>query len=70
MSNLRFVIQEEGEETKNLSFAGKYTVKDLEKVYLDLIEIDKEWLRFGSPPNGFVSRKKSIKSVFLEESGN
>jgi len=67
MSKLRFLVQETGEEAKSLMYTGKYTVKDLEGVYVDLIDQDTKWFRFGSPPNGFITRKDSIKSVFLEE---
>jgi hypothetical protein len=67
MSKLRFVIQETGEQTKSLDFSGKYTVKDLEAVYVDLLEMDNKWFRFGSPPTGFITKKEYIKSVFLEE---
>jgi hypothetical protein len=68
MSRLRFVVQEEGEVTKELKFAGEYNVKDLEKIFLSLVDSADEWFSFRSQPNGFIIRKKNIKSVFLEES--
>jgi hypothetical protein len=64
---LRFVIQEKDESTKELKFSGDYDVKDLEDVYKKLIDTKTAWLVFQSPPNGVVTRKEYIKSIFLEE---
>ena len=64
---LSFIIQEENEEPKTLEYAGKYTTKDLEKVFLELINNENDWFAFKSKPNGFVTRKKYIKTVLLRE---
>jgi hypothetical protein len=64
---LRFVMQEKGEGTKELKFSGDYEIRDLEDVYKRLLDSKSEWLVFQSPPNGFITRKEYVKSVFLEE---
>jgi len=64
---LRFIIQEKDETTKDLKFAGEYEVKDLEDIYKKLLDGKGEWFVFQSPPNGFITRKDYVKSVFLEE---
>jgi hypothetical protein len=64
---LKFIIQEKGEETKELKFDGNYDGKDLEKIYKDLSFGFNKWFIFGSPPNGFITLKDSVKSVFLNE---
>lgn len=65
---LNFIIQEEGEDTKILQYEGDYTIKDLEKIFLELIDNQNEWFRFLSKPRGFVTRKKFIKTVYMQES--
>jgi len=65
---INFLVQEDGEAAKVLEYEGDYTLKDLEKIFLDLLDIDKEWLFFGTRPNGFTTRKKYIKTVYLRES--
>jgi hypothetical protein len=67
MPKLRFLIQEDNEQPKTLEFLGDYKTKDLEAVYLELINPDTEWFRYKSPPAGFIVRKKDIKSVNLLE---
>lgn len=64
---INFVMQEDGEDTKILQYEGSYTIKDLEKIFLSLIDPDNEWLQFQSPPNGFITRKKYIRTVYLKE---
>lgn len=64
---LAVVLQEENETTKILEYEGDYTTKDLEEIYLDLIDTKTEWLRFNSKPNGFVTRKAYIKTIYLRE---
>ena len=65
---INFIIQEIGEDTKILQYEGEYTIKDLEKIFLDLLNDEtKEWFKFGSAPNGFVTRKNYIKTVYLKE---
>ena len=63
---LKFLIQEDEEEPKTLEFNGDYKIDDLENIYMDLIKTDIEWYHFKSIPNGFIIRKKNIKSVYLE----
>lgn len=64
---IHFLIQEDGEASKVLEYEGEYTVKDLEKVYTELIDTTSEWFNFKTPPSGFVTRKKFIKTVYLRE---
>lgn len=64
---LNFIIQEENEETKILQYEGDYTVKDLEKIFLELIDNQNDWYKFQSQPYGFITRKKYVKSVLLKE---
>lgn len=64
---INFIIQEDGEDTKVMQYSGDYTVKDLEAIFVKLIDKENEWLIFKSPPHGLVTRKKYIKTVYLKE---
>ena len=64
---INFIIQEVGEETKILQYEGKYTIKDLEKVFIELMNLDNPWFCFKSAPSGFITRKDYIKTVYLKE---
>jgi hypothetical protein len=65
---INFIIKEPDDPTKILQYEGSYTVKDLETIFTELMDPSTVWFRFASKPNGFVTRKEYIRTVYLRES--
>ena len=65
---INFILQEKDDPVKVMQYEGDYTVKDLEKIFLELMDANNLWFKFGSPPNGFITRKEYIRTVYLKES--
>ena len=64
---LNFLIEEKGQAPQITFYEGGFTVKDLEDIYTLLMDTSKEWFIFSAKPNGIITRKEYIKSVYLSE---